>query len=317
MTPPLRWRDLAIGLIGIAGMVGATLAILLFARVGGVRGAKDRLYVTAASARGVLRGTEVMIAGKRVGTVNTVHFLPPSGDTLARLLIEAEVLRSSFPLLRRNSYAEIRPSGTIIGAPVVDIAAAAGESEPIAAGDTIRARPQVAGERFVDRAEALADEVSGALREWRSVMADVRSVSGTFGAMRVRGPQDLAMFRALSASLMRRLDSHDGTVALAFRDDALRVQIRNVVSKADSIGAALDSDRGSVGRFRRDSTLIRELEGTRAELARVTGALDSAKGTVGRGRHDRALQNEIAGLKVQVEQLTEDVKRNPARYLVF
>jgi ABC-type transporter Mla subunit MlaD len=317
MKQTLRWRDLAIGLIGIAGIVGATIAILLFARVGGVRGAKDRLYVTAASARGVLRGTEVMIAGKRVGTVNTVHFLPPSGDTLARLLIEAEVLRSSFHLLRRNSYAEIRPSGTIIGAPVVDITLGGGESERIAAGDTIRALPQVAAERFVDRAEALTDEVSGAFREWRSVMANVRSAGGTFGAMRVRGPQDLATFRALSASLMRRLDSYDGTVALTFRDEALRVRMRNVASKADSIAALLDSDRGSVGRFRRDSTLIRELEVTRAELARITGALDSASGTMGRGRQDRALQNEIAGLKAQVEQLTEDVKRNPARYLVF
>jgi ABC-type transporter Mla subunit MlaD len=317
MAEPLSWRNLTIGLAGLASVAAAVLVILLFARVGGVRGPKANIYVTAAEARGVLKGTNVMLSGKRIGTVEDIRFLPLDNDTLARLVIEAQVLRSALPMLRRDSYAEIRPSGTIIGAPVVDIAVGSSAAPPLAPGDTIRSRPQVAAERFLERFNALSEEVGGGLKEWRSVMVNVRSASGTFGAVRVRGPGDMAAFRALASSIVRRLDAGDGTLALLLRDRELSARASSVVGAADSIGALLNSDRGNIGRFRRDTTLIAALEATRAELAVISQALAEARGTAGRARHDTALTNELTEFRNQLDLLTEDVKRNPLRYLSF
>jgi ABC-type transporter Mla subunit MlaD len=120
MPRPLHWRDLRTGLIALAVVIASALVILVFARVGGVRGRKVTLYVQAASATGVLRGTEVRLAGKRVGLVEEVRFLPPNPDSNAKLLIETKVLAEALPMLRQDTYAQIHPAGTIIGSPVVE-----------------------------------------------------------------------------------------------------------------------------------------------------------------------------------------------------
>lgn len=300
----------------MAGVVGISLAVLAFARVGGVRGSKTTIHITAGSARGVLEGTEVLFSGKRIGTVNTIRFLPPETDTLARLVIEAEVLRSALSLLRRDSYAEIRPSGTIIGAPVVDIAAGTSTAAALAPGDTIRALPQVAGQQFLEGFGALGSELKGTGADWRSVMANLRSMSGAFGEMRVRGTRDMDRFRAQSAALMRRVRG-DGTVGLALQDRELRNRATAAIAAADSVAVLVNSDRGTLGRLRRDSTLGIEMEKTSAELAAISNALDSGDGTAGRLSADRAIANQLDELRAQLDLLIEDFKRNPFRYVTF
>jgi phospholipid/cholesterol/gamma-HCH transport system substrate-binding protein len=313
----IEWKDLTVGLIALGAVAGAALAVLLFAQVGGVRGPKATLYVTAASARGVLRTTEVMVGGQRVGTINRIDFLPPSPDTLRNLVVEIEVLRSALPLIRRDSYAEIRPSGTIIGAPVIDISVGSATMPALSPGDTLAAVPQVATERFLDRVGVLGEEFGGALQDWREVAANVRSARGTLGAVRTRGPHDFATFRAQVTTLMRRLDRGGGTVALALSDDQIGRRVRRVVAQADTIGTLLGSERGSVGRFRRDDTLLAEIAAVRSELAVLSAALTDARGTAGRVQEDRAIARELAVLRDQLDLLIEDLKENPLRYIAF
>jgi hypothetical protein len=74
MAEPLSWRNLTIGLVGLASVAAAVLVILLFARVGGVRGPKVNIYVTAAEARGVLKGTNVMLSGNGLAPWRTSAF---------------------------------------------------------------------------------------------------------------------------------------------------------------------------------------------------------------------------------------------------
>lgn len=316
MARQLGWKDLTIGLIGLTAVIGVGVAVLLFARIGAIRGPKVAIYVTAASATGVLRGTDVNVSGKKAGRIKNITFLPPDADTMARLLLEVELMADALHILRRDSYADIHPSGTIIGAPVVDLAAGSTRAPPLEAGDTLRATPQVAAETVGDRVAMLGQEFAGIATEWRSVMTNVRTAQGTFGAMRIEGPEDMARFRAHTRRLMRRVDAARGTLGRLQRGE-LQARARSVVADLDTLSTLLDSNRGNIGRFRRDTTLLAELEKTRAEAAAIAGTLSQARGTAGRTQHDRALAREFSDIGTQLDLLIEDLKRNPFRYLTF
>jgi hypothetical protein len=317
MPRTIHWKDLRTGAIALGVVVASALVILVFARVGGVRGKKVTLYVRAASATGVLRGTEVRLAGKRVGLVEDIRFLPPSTDTTAKLLIETQVLEEWLPLLRGDTYAQIHPAGTIIGAPVVEFSAGSTRFPGLDEGDTIQSRPEVAAEGVAARVGAIGQEFGAVSRDWRAIRADIRAARGTFGAIRERGPTDIAPFRNRLAALMRRFTSGSGTIGLATRDEELRRRASSVLASIDSIGDLLSSRTGNVGRFRRDRTLPAAMDRTRAELRSVTNALAEARGTAGRYREDRALTLELTEIGREFDRLIADVKKNPFRYLAF
>jgi phospholipid/cholesterol/gamma-HCH transport system substrate-binding protein len=316
MARPLRWKHLTIGLIGLGAVIAIAIAVLLFARIGAIRGPKVAIYVTAASATGVLKGTEVTVSGKKAGRIKDIVFAPPDADTATRLVLEVELMADALPMLRRDSYADIHPSGTIIGAPVVELSAGTTRAPPLQAGDTVRANPQVAAETVADRVAMLGQEFGGMAREWRSMMTNVRTAQGTFGAMRVEGPRDIGRFRTQTGRLIRRMEAARGTVG-ALQGGELQARAASVVATLDTLSALLDSDRGNMGRFRRDSTLLAELEKARTEAAAVAVALSEARGTAGRMEHDQALERELNGISAQLDLLIEDFKRNPLRYLAF
>lgn len=316
MARPLRWKDLTLGIIGAGAIVGIAIGVLLFARVGAIRGPKVAIFVTAASATGVLKGTEVTVAGKKAGRIKDITFLPPDADSTRRLLLEVELMRNALPILRRDSYAGIHPSGTIIGAPVVELAAGSTRAAPLEPGDTLHAGPQVAAETVAERVGSLGAEMSAILREGRSVMSNVRSAQSTFGALRVEGPRDISRFRAQTNRLMRRVEAAQGTMG-SVRSGELQMRASRVAATLDTITQLLDSDRGNVGRFRRDTTLVRELERARTEAAAIATALSEARGTAGRMQNDQALSREFGEVGVQLDLLIEDLKRNPSRYLTF
>src|SRR5687768_10443467 len=112
MPRPKRWADLVPGLAALAVLGLGVAAVLLFARVGTLRGRADRLYAAVAEARGVTAGTEVWLGGYQVGTVADVVFRPPSLDTAARVLLVLDVLEQHLPAIRRNADVRIKPGGS-------------------------------------------------------------------------------------------------------------------------------------------------------------------------------------------------------------
>src|SRR6266550_5561829 len=140
MPRQLHWRELTAGIIAVAVIAVLTIATLVFARVGGLHGKKVTLYVVTDAARGVLPGSEVWLAGQEAGRVKNVSFRPPSTDMLERLIIRTEFLESALPSVRQDSYAQIRPSGSLIGKAIVFITAGSPASPRLHDGDTVYTR---------------------------------------------------------------------------------------------------------------------------------------------------------------------------------
>src|SRR5436305_14250618 len=142
MPHKLHWRELTGGIIAVIAIALLTIVILLFARVGALHGKKVTLYVVTDGAPGILAGTEVWLAGEREGVVKDISFRPTTAPANERLLIKTEFLASALPSVRKDSYAQIRPGGSMIGTPIIYIAPGTASAAPLRDGDTVHTRPK-------------------------------------------------------------------------------------------------------------------------------------------------------------------------------
>jgi phospholipid/cholesterol/gamma-HCH transport system substrate-binding protein len=316
MASKVSWSDLKIGITAIIALVALAVSILVFARVGALHGDTKTIYVTTANANGVLSGTEVWLAGQKVGLVKGIHFRPVTTDTLQRLVIETQVLSDRMELLRRDSYADIRPGGNLIGSVVVYLSAGTTNGRPLKDQDTLATRLSNAMTGTAKQVDTLGSRLNDLADSTRKMLARFSDPSGSIGAFRAHGINQVASASAIASSIKARATTGSGSLALAYRGD-IPARIGRIFAAKDSIMLMLSSGNGNVGRFRRDSTLPRQIASVRSSLDSLRALMSNPYGEVARFRTDTSLKSEIARAKVQLDSLMHDVKKRPMQYISF
>ena len=317
MPSPLTWRNLVPGIIALAVVAGIALGVLLFAGIGRVRGPTMRLYVVTNQARGVMHGTEVWLAGQKIGVVDGVSFRPPASDTTARVVIEMTVRKRDAEQIRRDSRAEIRAGLNIIGPVVVSLTPGTPSVSRVTGGDTLRSGAQSDIEVAMSRLKTVARDLDPMMADARTIVRNVRNPDGTVGALLaggVRGRSDVAELRARVSSLRA---TAFGAGAASRARTQLFARAHLALARSDSLRALLASPNGSLGRFRRDSTLVVTIAAIRDDLGAVLAAMDSADGTIARLQRDSALARSVAAAQREMRALFADVRRRPMPYIHF
>jgi hypothetical protein len=310
------WSELRGGIIATVGIVGVVLLTLLFARVGALHGRKVTLYVVTDDATGVLPGTEVWLGGKKEGLVKSVSFRPPSTDTTERVIIAADFLTEGFGNVRRDSYAEIRPGGSLIGAVIVNIAPGTAKSPPLHDRDTVHARATASIANLSEDVSTIAPEVSALASEVKRLTTKVSRPEGTIGNFRAHG---IARMTDLSAGMSRitsKAQNGNGTIGLAMRTD-LAGRASRAMAGADSIRTLLASNKGSLGRFQKDTTLVAKAQGVMAEVDTLRALLSNPVGAIAGAHSDTALTQQLAHTHTLLDSLIKDAKSHPFRYISF
>lgn len=314
MARTYRWSELTIGLLSAAGVILLAAGILIFARVGALHGDTSKLVVLTDHAPGVLAGTEVWLAGVKIGQVKNIEFRPISADTSRRVAIDAVILTDYLPLIRRNAHADLRPGGNLIGSPVVYISSGTSMSPPVKDGDTITTKSAgvikdvgVGVSQLVSRLTILADSGSKAI-------ALLNSEAGAAGAFARNGLPRIASVTAMMSEMARKATTGNGSAGLLARGD-LGLKFRHVLAAKDSLTTMLSSGNGNLGRFHRDSTLGPTVARIRSELDSLRGMLGSQNGTLAKVRSDTSLTAQMTRARAQLDSLMKDVKKHPRKYL--
>ena len=231
MPHQLHWRELRGGIVAVAILAAIVFSIFAFARVGGLHGKKVTLYVVTDEAPGVLAGTEVWLAGEKDGLVTDVSFRPPGTDTLERLLIKTQFLAKAMPHVRRDSYAQIRAGGTLIGTPIIFISAGTIGSPRLKDGDTLRAIPLAGIGAVAEGAAKLIPSVGKLVTTAKEITRKTDRPVGTIGNLRANGLEDLPDVTAGISSLNARARG-GGAIASALRGD-LQIRASHVIASAD------------------------------------------------------------------------------------
>jgi hypothetical protein len=309
------WSELRLGVISAAAIVGIIILTLLFARVGGIHGKKVTLYVVTDDATGILSGTEVWLAGQKTGLVKKIEFRPPSVDTMQRLLVKLEVLKSALPNIRKDSWAQIRAGGSLVSTPVVYISAGSLRSPQLHDGDTLRTLDQSKIGDLATQITDVAPKISSLATEVGLLGDKVSQPTGTIGNFRTHGLPALPEFGGTMSRLSAKTRGN-GTIGLAMRHD-LMGRASRAMARTDSIRALLASDKGSLGRFRKDTTLVTKAKGVMAELDTLQSLMSDPVGRIAAAHPDSALTRELARNRALLDSLMKDVKKHPLRYIAF
>ncbi len=318
MARPSRWRDVSVGIAVLAATVALAAFVLLFARVGALHGRTVRLYAATPDATGVLPGTEVWLAGQKVGRVSAVGFRPPNADSALRILLTLDVLAEYQQQIERGAKISVRPGTSLIGSPVVSVATPRGRGRAMVRdGDTLFADPSEQFEELRTRVTTQAGtELPLILDNLRVLAVQLRTAQGTLGALGVSGPDQLAATSRVLQQIANRAAAAGGTVG-EVRASNLPGQARAVLARVNVLRARLSNPGATARQFRGDSTLWRSIDSLRTDVAALQRRIDSPDGTIGRVRQDAALHRQLEQARAELDALLADARRNPLRYIAF
>lgn len=316
MPRELHWSELTGGIVAAAMIAGLVVATFLFARVGALHGKKVTLYVVTDDATGVLSGTEVWLGGKKEGLVRDVSFRPPSSDTLDRVVVATDFLKEALPNVRRDSYAQIRPGGSLIGAVIVYLSPGTAGAAPLRDGDTIHVRTKAAISDLTADVGTIGPAFSALDSQVKDLNGRLARPTGTLGNFRTRGLPLMSGVGAAMSRLAGQATNGTGTIGLAMRTN-LTGRASHAMAAADSIRALLSSNKGNLGRFRRDSTLMPKARGVLAEIDTLRALLSDPLGSIAAAHPDSALARQLTRTRVELDSLIRNAKSHPLRYISF
>lgn len=311
-----HWRELRTGIISAAAVVAVIVSVLVFARVGALHGKKVTLYVVTDEAPGLLAGTEVWLAGQKEGIVTNVSFRPATVPESERILITTQFLREALPSVRRDSYAQIKPGGSMIGTLVVSISPGTITARPLHDGDTIFARPRAAVGNLTDDIGSIGPVVAELGAATKELAHKIGRPVGTVGNYGASGLPDLADVGAGMASLSARATRGKGIIAGSGRGD-LRARAAHAMAATDSIRTLMASNKGSLGRFKRDTTLVTNANHVLAEVDTLRALLSNPVGSIAAAHPDSVLTHRLEQTHILLASLIKDAKSNPLRYIRF
>lgn len=300
-------RELRVGLLVLGTIV--VLVFLILNASGDINPFKSRLHLLTdiGSAEGLRKGTEVRLAGVRVGKVDNVEFLAPSDDpaapkvrvTLAvdktiggrpateRIRSDSTVQFSSPSLLGNDKIVEIVP-GTSLGQP-------ARENQRLrsTAGGGID-QLTASGNELVDRLNKLSDQVNG-------IVTKINAGQGTLG----RVVNDEALYDNLNAAirqtdtLIRQIQTGQGTAGKLINDPALYNNFNEISVQLRDIATNLRNGRGTAGKLLTDEELYNRINriADRADrsldnINTIVANVQAGHGTIGRLLNDEAIYND-------------------------
>ena len=315
MHRTLEWRDLKVGLTAAGTLTAIVLFVLLFARVGAMHGKTASIYVLTDDAPGVLAGTDVWLAGKKIGQVKDIHFRPVRTDTLQRLAIHTKIYYDQLHYLRKDAWADIRPGGSLVGAPIVWISSGTSNFGSLRDGDTLITKSTGAMKPVGDKIEALGNKVSSLTDSTLRVVHMLNGQIVTLGRLANSGLPKVASAAGQIADLAKKARAGEGSLAL-MANGSLRLRFNHIIATKDSISRLMNSGNGNVAKLRNDSTLIKRVTHLRVELDSLM-SLTSGTGTVARARSDSTLRVEMAKARGELSAIIADLKKHPGKYINF
>jgi phospholipid/cholesterol/gamma-HCH transport system substrate-binding protein len=309
---PRSNRSVSLSQLRVGIFVLLAIGILVFLILnasGDINPFSKKLHLKArfADANGLRDGSEVRLAGVRVGKVDKITLLPPSDVPNAprvevlmiidsaidgrpaneRIRSDSTAQQGSPSLLGNEMLINITP-GTAVGQPVQDYAVL-----PSSSSNTVNDFA-TSGTDLAQRLSKLSDEIKG-------IVGDVKEGKGTVGRLFT----DEALYNNLNATIretedvMRQVRSGNGSAGRFINDPALYNNANEIALQMRAIAEDLRAGRGTAGRLLTDDELYNRINRTADKLDRsvdqinrVIADINEGRGTLGRLIKDEQIYND-------------------------
>jgi len=251
---------------------------------------------------GLVVSAPVTINGFQVGKVTDINFADRNGNLVVTFSVEEDFEFS------RNSVAEIYSSG-FIGGNNLGIRTEYDPNNMARSGDTLKgAIQQDILDQVTGKLAPLEAKVQGTLTNLDSLLINLNQVLDKKSKENIQ--KTIADLRATVASF-KGASSKVNT----FLDDN-NESITNTLANLDRTSAnfAVISDSLAQVQF---GTMVQSLQQTVDNMNGLISAMEQGEGSLGKLLKDEQLYDNLAGASSQLEQLLQDMKENPKRYVHF
>jgi phospholipid/cholesterol/gamma-HCH transport system substrate-binding protein len=300
-------REVRVGLLVVVA-IGVLIFLILNAS-GDISPFSKKINLRArfANADGLRRGSEVRLAGVRIGKVDDVKLLPPSDDPLAKVeaafSIDSEIDdRPATELIRNDSTAKLGSPGLLGNEKIISLTPGTAVGKPVRDGDLLLPGTEASTmEALTTSGNELVQQLNKLSVQFTDIAKKVNEGQGTLG----RFVNDEAFYNNLNATIrdtndvIRLIESGQGSAGRFVNDPALYNNVNDVSTQLKAIAEDLRRGRGTAGRLLTDEALYNDARSTIARFNRsvdevnvIITDLRAGRGTAGRLLTDETLYND-------------------------
>jgi phospholipid/cholesterol/gamma-HCH transport system substrate-binding protein len=229
-----------------------------------------RAHFTAAD--GLREGSEVQLAGVRIGKVDSVELLPPDTDEdakiEARLTVDHDLNgRPINERIRTDSTAQLVAVSLLANDKLINISPGTSRGDAVQENTILESRESTTINNLTETGNELLDQIKRLSIPANEILSKANRGEGTLGRI------------VNDESLYRNLDT---TIADA------KTTIRKLQVTLDKV----NNGEGSAGRLINDRALYDNLNKTVAQIESITNELKAGRGTAGKVLNDEALYND-------------------------
>jgi phospholipid/cholesterol/gamma-HCH transport system substrate-binding protein len=316
----IGFRELRVGILIVVSI--CVLIFLVLNASGDISPFSKKLHVKArfANADGLRNGSEVRLAGVRIGKVESVRLLPPSdkpGDPKveATLAIDNKIDgKPATDLIRTDSRAQLGSPSLLGTDKLINIIPGTSVAPPVPENYELNAQSGTDFGTLTESGNTLMQQLNQLSREFTDISGKVNRGEGTLG----RFVNDEAFYNNLNAtirdtqSVIRQIQSGQGSAGRFIQDPALYNNLSAVSLQLQGIADDLRQGRGTAGKLLTDDALYNDF---RASVARFNTGIDrvnlivedlrQGRGTAGKLLTDDAVYNDARAAIARVNTATE------------
>ena len=286
-------------------ITGLLLIIFLFNYLKGenLLDSSRRFYAVFDKVDGLETSAPVTINGFQVGRVQEITFVDEQEGKLKVMLL----LENDFKF-SENSEAQLYENG-LIGGKAIAIVPAFDGGATAENGSTLRSTLQPGlSELLNEKLTPLQEKIERVMVSADSLLLNINSVFDDQTKSNLKS--GIAQLNSTIASFKDTSNSINELVT------ENKEKLDNTLSNVDRISTNLGSITDSIASANLAQT-IKNLESTIGEFDQVLSGIENGEGSIGKLLKDEGLYNNLEGASKQLEQLLQDMKLNPKRYVHF
>ncbi|HKY45771.1 MAG TPA: MlaD family protein [Pyrinomonadaceae bacterium] len=268
---------------------------------------KLHLRARFVDANGLREGSEVRLAGVRVGKVERIVLLEPSPvpnapRVEAQMTIDATIDgRPANERIRTDSEAQQGSPSLLGNEMLINITPGSAVGQPVADGAILTSSSSNTVNDFATSGTDLAQRLSKLSDEISSIVGEVRKGEGTVGRLFT----DEALYNNLNATIretedvMREIRSGRGSAGRFINDPALYNNANEIVLQMKAIADDLRAGRGAAGKFLTDDEFYVRINRTAERLDKSVDSINlliadvnAGRGTIGKLLRDEQVYND-------------------------
>jgi phospholipid/cholesterol/gamma-HCH transport system substrate-binding protein len=309
-TRNIGFSELRVGLLVLIAI--AVLILLILNASGTLNPFASHIHLRArfADANGLRDGSEVRLAGVRIGKVDRIRLLSPSEvgsgpnpqKVEAFLIIDSKI--DGVPArdrIRSDSTAQQMAPSILGSEMIVNITPGTSIGQPIQENALL---PSTSGSTISDLATngtELAQKLSKLSDQINEVVKNVRDGKGTVGRLF----NDEALYNNLNATirdaeeLATQIKSGKGSAGRFIYDEALYNNANDISANLKKLSADLTAGRGTAGRllqsdemYNKISRIADRVNSSMNQIDSIVGDVNAGRGTLGKLVKDEAIYND-------------------------